>query len=272
MTKRFLSAASMAALAWMAGAPAAAQASVAPQHRIAICDDENELPPFSFFERSAGARPALMGGFSIAVLRDILVRRGLDYTVELKPWPRCVAMTSLGTQFTMLMNLTYSVEREKHLLFTRPFAHLTSFYYYSRKRFPNGLPIASAADLQNYRVCGIMGHNYEGYGMAPGQVDQGARNLESLIGKLKLERCTLFLEKDEIMLGYAALGKSYLATADIAKAPVPGLKPTPFHFGISKRYARAEELRRLIDEELMLMEASGKLAEIWKSVAAHARR
>lgn len=90
--------------------------------------------------------------------------------------------------------------------------------------------------------------------------------MEALVSKVKLGRCTLLLEKEEVMSGFAAIGKDFLADRDIGKAPVFGLKPGHFHFGISRRHPEAGELLKLIDEELTYMEASGKLVELWKKM------
>ena len=249
----------------LAGLAAAAcvRAQGAPAHAVAVCDDENELPPFTYYERRAQHKTALLSGFAVAVINDIFSRRGVAFSIDMKPWTRCLAVSVLGKQYGMIINMTYSVAREKNFLFSRPFYNTTSYYYYSKNNHPLGLSINSPADLHSYRVCGIQGHNYEGYGLVAGEVDQGARNIDIVISKVKLGRCALFVEKDEIMNGFTLIGKPYLADPDIGKAPVPGLERTPFYFGISRRQPRAEELRKLVDEELLAMEASGKLAELW---------
>ncbi len=114
----------------------------------------------------------------------------------------------------------------------------------------------------------MQGYNYDGYGLAPGEVDQGAKTFSALITKVQLGRCALFLEKDEVMTGYAAIGKNYLADPDLAKAPVPGMKQDLFYFGISRRHSHASQLKQLIDEELRQMEASGRLEDIWRQASA----
>ncbi len=251
---------------------AAARAVAGPHSgiSIAICDDENEWPPYSYYQRIDGKKTATVTGFAVAVIGDIFSRRGVDYSILLIPWPRCLAVAMLGKQYGMVLNMSSNDERTRTFLLSRPYYATTTYYYYSRRNYPEGLPIASAADLHKYRVCGVQGYNYEGYGLAPGAVDQGARNFEALISKVQLGRCALFLEKDEVMMGYAAIGKNYLADPDIGKAPLPGVKPKLFYFGISKRYAHAEEVRALIDEELQHMESNGRLAELWRKSSPQA--
>jgi polar amino acid transport system substrate-binding protein len=242
-----------------------------PLTSIAICDDENEWPPYSYYQRIDGKKTEVLAGFAISVIKEIFSRHGIDYKIDLIPWPRCMAVSALGKQYGMVLNLSFNEERAKTFLFSRPYYSTTAYYYYSRRNHPDGLAINSPSDIRKYRVCGVAGYNYEGYGMAPGQVDQGAKNFPALISKMQLGRCALFLEKDEVMTAYAAIGKDYLADPDIGKAPIPGMKPNLFYFGISRRYAQAEEIRTLIDDELQHMEANGKLSELMKKASAAAR-
>ena len=258
-------------LAWLAMCLPEAHGNTlaAPQSgiSIAICDDENEWPPYSYYQRVNGKKTENLTGYAVAVIHDIFSRHGVDYTIDLIPWPRCVAVTTLGKEFGMVLNMSYNVERTKSFLFSRPYYATTAYYYYSRHNYPKGLPISTAADIKKYRVCGVQGYNYEGYGLAPGDVDQGAKNFSALISKVKLGRCALFLEKDEVMTAYAAIGKNYLADPDIGKAPVPGMKPNLFYYGISKRYAHADEVLAIIDDELLQMEQNGRLAELWRKAS-----
>lgn len=264
---------SCSVFAWLAlcllAARADAQAAVPHSGiSIAICDDENEWPPYSYYQRIDGKKSATITGFAANVIKDIFSRRGVDYTIDLIPWPRCLAVSTLGKDYGMVLNMSYNAERAKSFYFSRPYYATTSYYYYSRRNHPEGLAIASVADIRKYRVCGVQGYNYDGYGLAPGEVDQGAKNFTALITKVKLGRCALFLEKDEVMTGYAAIGKNYLADPDIGKAPIPGMKPDLFYFGVSKRFAHGEELDALIDEELLHMEASGRLVELWRKASS----
>jgi polar amino acid transport system substrate-binding protein len=151
-------------------APCAAADTSAAVNRVAVCDDENELPPFSYDERAddnAGNRKTgMITGYTVAVLREIFSRRGITFSIDMKPWPRCLAVTTLGKEYAMVMNVTYSAERARSFLLTRPYYSLTSYYYYLHSAHPIGLSIGSPADLHNFSVCGISGHNDEGYGMA----------------------------------------------------------------------------------------------------------
>ncbi len=243
-----------------------------PPLTVAICDDENEWPPYSYYQRVAGKKTETLTGYAVDVIGEIFSRHGVNYRIDLIPWPRCVAVTTMGKHYAMVLNLSHNPEREKQFLFSRAYYTTTAYYFYSKRNHPNGLPIKSPADIGKFRVCGVQGYNYDGYGLKPGEVDQGAKNFPALISKMQLGRCVLFLEKDEVMTAYAAIGKNYLADPDIGKAPIPGMKPNLFYFGISKNFERAGELRALIDESLLHMEGNGRLGELWRKAAAAASK
>jgi polar amino acid transport system substrate-binding protein len=260
-------------LAVHVGAPAAELRTSPPNPLMSvdICDDENEWPPASYLVRKDGIKTTSLAGYAIDVLDEIFEKRRVKYSIELIPWPRCMAVATMGEKYQMVVNFSYNADRIAHFYYTRAFYTTTTFYYYSRKSFPDGLPIRAPADLKKFRVCGVQGFNYAGYGFGPRDVDQGTKDFPSLIAKIKLGRCDLFVEKDEIMVGFGKIGKNYLADPELAKAAVPGMKPTRFYFGISRNFARGNELRQLLDDELLMMEESGRLAELWKKATARPR-
>ncbi|GAB2865577.1 hypothetical protein GCM10027277_37950 [Pseudoduganella ginsengisoli] len=251
----------------LAGSVAIAGAQPASISHVAICEDENEWPPYVYRQRAGDGTPGRLTGYAVDVVNEIFTRNGIRSTLELLPWPRCQAVAKLGKQYQMALNLTYNPERQRNFLLTRAYYSTNTYYYYSRRHYPTGLKLNSLTDIHHYRVCGIHGYNYLNYGLTAGEVDQGARDFASLIAKLHAGRCALFLEKHEVMTGFSAIGKDYLADGDLAGERVPGMRPTAFYIGISRNYEYAHELRTLVDDELLRMEENGRLAEIWRKYA-----
>lgn len=256
----------------LAGGLAALNSACASVNHVAICEDENEWPPYIYRQRANDGTPGKLTGYAVDVITEIFARHGIRSSFDLLPWPRCQAVASLGKQYQMVLNLSYNPERMQNFLMTRAYYTTNTYYYYSRRQHPKGLKIKSRADLHNYRVCGIHGYNYLNYGLAASEVDQGARDFTSLIAKVHAGRCALFLEKHEVMAGFAAIGKDYLADPQLAGERVPGMRPTAFYVGISRRFAHAQELRALVDDELLRMEETGRLAEIWRKYARQEKR
>ncbi|MFM8454141.1 MAG: hypothetical protein ACKOAD_04070 [Gammaproteobacteria bacterium] len=65
--------------------------------------------------------------------------------------------------------------------------------------------------MKKYKACGINGYNYEPYGFAKGEVDQGAQNIGVIMTKIQNDQCDVFIEKYEVLSGFAAIGQNYLA-------------------------------------------------------------
>ncbi|MES2298250.1 MAG: transporter substrate-binding domain-containing protein [Pseudomonadota bacterium] len=260
-----------ATLAW---APARARATheavleqPALRHaNIISCDDSVEWPPFIRFERMQGKKTGQVTGYSIDVIKEIFGRHGIAHTAVLVPWARCLAELKSGKAYQMVLNATYSEQRSRDYLLTRPYYSTTNCYYYSRRGYPKGLFITGLADLKQYRVCGIYADNYTTYGFQPGEVDQGTGDFPALIGKLHAGRCALFLEKCEVMQGFMSVGKRYLDDPELAHASVPGMQAVPLYMMISRAYPHAAELKILLDAELTQMETSGRLAQLLKRV------
>jgi polar amino acid transport system substrate-binding protein len=232
---------------------------------IGICDDMDEWPPYIYYERSAGKKSDKLIGYSIDVIKEIFARHQIRYTVALIPWARCLAEVKAGTTYQMTLNPSYSPERDRDFWMTRPYYAANNYYYFSRRHYPHGLPVKGIADLKRYRACGILGNNYTMYGFQRGELDQGTNDFPALIAKLDRGRCDIFMEKYEVMLGFLAIGKRYLADPDLGRAPIPGMSSTPFHMAVSRAYPEGKALRDLIDRELEQMETSGRLATLLKN-------
>jgi polar amino acid transport system substrate-binding protein len=231
---------------------------------IISCDDVAEWPPYVYSEREQGVRTARISGYSVDVITEIFARHGITLVPKLLPWARCLAELKSGKNYQMTLNGTFSEQRAKDYLLTRPYYSTSNCYHYSRRGYPNGLAIGDLGDLKRYRVCGIAADNYETYGFKPGEVDQGTLDFPALIGKLHAGRCALFLEKCEVMQGFLRIGKRYLDDPDLVQAPMPGMSPVPLYMMISRNYSHAAELKQLIDQELQRMESSGRLSILLK--------
>jgi polar amino acid transport system substrate-binding protein len=234
---------------------------------VVICDDQNEWPPYIYFERNGnGTRTGKVTGYSIAVIDAIFARHGIKRELRMVPWARCLADLQEGSRAHLAMNMTQSVERSRILLFTRPYYSMHSHYFYSARSFPKGLQIGSLADLRKYRTCGLKGYNYE---RIPVQnMDQGSKDYQSLVSKLHLARCDVFLEQYEAMVGFGAIGQRHLDDPALRHDRLPELEPSAFVMGVSRKYPHAAALQVLLDSELQRMERSGELKAIWNRFSA----
>lgn len=227
---------------------------------ISICDDHAEWPPYSYYERGlSGEKTQKIVGYSVDVVNEIFRKEGIQHTVQMMPWLRCLKNMDRNDNFQMTFSASYNKERSEKYLMSAPYYSTSNYYFYSKKNNPNGLDIKKVEDLKNYRVCGIRGFNYDTYGFPSGTIDQGANNYSALISKLHVNRCSLFPEKFEVMVGFKKIGKNYLSDKNLGWAIVPGLQPTYFHMLISKKSPRNKALKRIIDEGIVNLRKTGKL-------------
>ncbi|MBB5020236.1 polar amino acid transport system substrate-binding protein [Chitinivorax tropicus] len=248
----------------LAAHPAAVADALPDNTLITICEDVQEWPPFTYLERDAnGKRGKVLKGYSIDVLHAILDKAKVRFQVKLQSWARCLAEGKLGLRYQMLQNASLSKERARDYLISRPYYSLTSHYFYSKRRFPDGLKLDGLAELYQFKACGVWGFNYEHYGYPPGRIDQDAPNLHTVIKRLHLMSCDLFVEKIEVIEGFKIVGIDYFSDPDLASAPLPGIEPTPFHFMVPRSYPHAQALLKLLNTGISELEQTGRLQKIW---------
>ena len=94
------------ALAWLASAPFPAPAAAQEPASVRVVTEL--LPPYNFQEDGA------VKGASTAVVRAVLERAGLRYTLEVQPWARALD-TVLHERNTFIYSIARTEEREKQL-------------------------------------------------------------------------------------------------------------------------------------------------------------
>ena len=232
---------------------------------INICDDGAEWPPYTYYKRSIiGEKLDHVIGFSVDIIHEIFDKNGIAFSVQLIPWARCQKNVHFGKDYQMALNVSYNKERAEKYIFSKAYYTTSSYYFYSKKNNPNGLQINHVDDLKKYKVCGVLGYNYETYGFPSGSIDQGAKGFNALIAMIHYQRCTLFIEKYEILAGFKAIGDDYLADKDLGYHNIPGVESTSFYMIISKNYQYGKALKDLIDNGIDELKLSGKLDQILK--------
>ncbi|NEX59987.1 substrate-binding periplasmic protein [Noviherbaspirillum galbum] len=266
LTPASLSFPACALVAFLLGGHGTAAAADA---NINACEDIGEWPPYTYLERENGKPTAKVTGFAVDVLRQIFKDQPAPPGIELLPWARCLKEVQNGSRYQMALNVSYSDERAKTYLLSQPYYLTSSNVFYSRKHHPAGLSIRKLADLQQFRVCGVAGYNYETYGLKPGMVDQGTQNFPSLISKLHAGRCDLFIEKYEVMAGFSAIGQPLLSDPDLGRATLEGVPPTAFHMAVSRDYPQGEKLVARINDGIASLKASGAMDRMLRRYFSH---
>ncbi|PHV05245.1 hypothetical protein CSQ96_21595 [Janthinobacterium sp. BJB412] len=234
-------------------------AQLAPAQVIRVCGQVAEWPPYLYFRRDGGARTDEVVGFSAEYLRRALAGAGLRYRIDMLPWKRCLESVRLGGH-DMLTDAASNAERERAYLVAKPYYAMHLAYFYDKAR-PHP-PVRAAADLKLLRLCAVNGYNYAAFGLDAAQMEAGSQNLAQSFLKLKMNRCDALPERLEIALGYRSLGIVDFARLDIGYELLAELPPSTFHMMVSRRVPYAEELLRVLNEQVELLNSGDGAREI----------
>lgn len=166
-----------------------------------------------------------------------------------------------GTHYQILLDATVNSERQGIYHVSRPIYQMTPSYFYSKRHYPDGLPIERAEDLKNYRINGIHGYNYVDYGLTEDDLEGRVDGHEILICKLHRGRIDLFIEWSEVFGGFREIGKPFIDDPDLGYPAIPGLEKTTMHLMFS-RSELGWRLKQAFDRRLEEMESSGRLEEL----------
>ena len=226
---------------------------LAPHQTIKVCGQEAEWPPYLYFQRSLGIKTDEVTGYSIEYLKNSLASKGLNYTIDMIPWRRCMESVKSGV-YDMMTDTSSNAEREQAYLVSKPYYALHLVYFYDKARSQPA--VNRAEDLKKLRLCGVNGYNYAPFGIKPNEIEQGAGNLAQSFLKLKKNRCDAVPERLEIALGYKALNVVDFDQLDIGVEPIVDLAPVPFYMMVSRNVPYATELLRVLDEGIEQLNGS----------------
>lgn len=230
-------------LCTLLGAVAGAQAA----EPLKACVEDSDYPPFTYF-KDDGKGVKLPVGQTVDYLNALSKALGQPITIQALPQLRCLNSLEQG-EVTLGMDFFLDSTRTAKFDYSKPYFVLEPRYFYSRKRFPTGLPISGKADLRKYPGCGLRGYSYEHYGLNSGPMfDTGTSSHDAAFKKLLAGRCDFFVEEAEIIAGYNLTGQPGVGNnPDIGSAPIADVVKPTIHFLISRKHPDTQALRERID-------------------------
>ncbi|UTH72995.1 ABC transporter substrate-binding protein [Chromobacterium sp. IIBBL 290-4] len=227
---------------------------------VQICDDGDEWPPFTYYQRVDGKPSQRIVGFSVDVISEILNKHQIPFHIELPPWKRCLASIDAGETYVMALSASKNPQREKQFLYSNPYYQTHYYVFYSKEKFPKGLTLDTQANLNRYRLGGIKGYAYSSLDFVDRDKMIRAANYPELVKMLKAKRLDVFAEDYEVLAGIASLGSlDVIGDKEIGRTPMPGISSNPFHMIFSRKNPRGQELQTLVNSELEAMRRSGEL-------------
>ncbi|BBE31486.1 hypothetical protein OSSY52_16270 [Tepiditoga spiralis] len=228
---------------------------------INITDDGAEWPPYIYYERINGEKTNKITGFTVEVIKKIFEAENIKYTITLLPWKRALKEVEIGKKYQMILNASYNEDRAKKFYFSKPFYYTHPYYFYNKKLHPNGLDIKKLNDFKNYRINGVLGYNYELYGLNKKNVDTTAKNFLGAIKQIQANYYDLFPEAFEVLYGYFILNDLDFEKEQIGYKPIQWLKPTTF-YAIFTKNSFGLELKKIFDKGLEKLKESGEYDKI----------
>ncbi len=246
---------------------------------VNICDDETEWPPYTYYQRVDGQPDkSKLTGVVVDLLDEVFKLIKMEYTIKMLPWKRCtreVATFDKRKNFELFVNGSFTMERAEEFYLSTPIYTTRMGVFYSKKRYPDGLPISKPSDTNNYTICGVHGYDY-GYlythhGLEKKKkIDTGAKSIHAVMSKLALGRCDIFVNSIEPIYGATVIGK-YNIPQDIGMIPLPGSEPTTFHVFVSKNSPRAYELLTKINQAILILQHNGISQKIFNNYFKNAQ-
>lgn len=231
---------------------------------VQIClGDSNEWPPYTYWQRSDGEvdRSRLTGSASTLVL-EILQRLQLPYEVHYMPWAR--VQQELGDfaekgRCEVTWDASYNAERAAYAHYSALLYETRLGLFYSAQRFAEVPLPALLQNLQPYRVCGVIGYNYQPFGL--GEPIKRFPGIQQNLDMLQRQRCDFFPSEIEPLYGGLTLG-IYQGHEQLRHIPLVAGKE--FFLLVSKGSARGESLVTQFDQQLKQLQASGEAQQIFQ--------
>lgn len=135
---------------------------------------------------------------------------------------------------------------------------MTSDQFFSKRHYPDGVPIEQVSDLKRYPIDGLAGYNYTGYGLIDEDLVAVVDGHDSLIFGSCID---LFVNWIEVIRGLERIGKPYLDDPELGYAPVPGVPKTTMYL----MFPRTDlwlKLKKAFDTRIGAWGESGKLRNL----------
>jgi polar amino acid transport system substrate-binding protein len=213
------------------------------------------VPPFLYETGDGNQGKKEIAGLHLENFRLLTELTGLEFTFDVLPWKRCLSYVdnySKPGDYEIAIDASFNTERAEKYYYVGPLYTISTAVFYSRNRFPDG-PLSKKSgeiisrinEMQDYRIGGLLGWNYEMYYVEHGiprsnEIIRTGAGYQAAFGMLSLGRCDLIETHPALVLGEMITGKLKMPK-DIACSKL-NEEPEKFYMLVAKKSPRAEEL------------------------------
>jgi len=230
---------------------------------IQLCTDEDGWGSYSYRSNNNIAK-----GATVELIDHIFNNLNLQYSISLIPWKRCLYRVShydKSKSYEIYFDATKNKARDLTAYSSKAIYKVHPGFFYSIDKFPQGPKYDKISELNQYRLCGITGHNldpwYEAGIKFPVEAD--LLDYKNALKNIAGNRCDLLLTWISPLLGNAKKDK-YEIDSRIRYKKIKKIKPSSFHIYIAKKSPRGKELLLLINQQLELLKKNGTIKKIYK--------
>lgn len=232
-----------------------------PTH-ISICEDDTEVYPMTYYDRTEQQQQQKLTGFTLDIIKRVFAKHNITWQIDLIPWSRCLYEVKKGNKYQMLLNAVSNPQRRQDYYFSEPHFEAQNFYFYSKQKYPDGLPINSPKDLSNYVLGGVYGYDQTVFGIKEEQVKIHSKSLPKLIQMMYLDRFDVFMAGSDAVPWMRLAFPELNINTRLGYAPLKGTKSTYFYFMYSKNWSQAEAVQQLLNSEMRLMKQTGQWQQL----------
>lgn len=242
---------------------------------VKICDDAAGWPPYSYHPVVDGTPDATkLEGATIELVAEIFNLIGLDYSIDLLPWKRClteVAEYDEKKGYEVFINGSYNEKRAEKYYLTTPIYYTRRGVFYSEKKFPDKPPISGTDDLKNFKICGVAGNNYSKYRLSDSDIHSSPKSLEKALKMLAAGRCDIVPSSIEVAYGHALTGHS-IVPSGVEALHLSDLPGSNFHIFVSKTSPRSFELLAKINQAIIILQNNGESERLFEKYMQRMRK
>ena len=227
---------------------------------LLACED-GTWPPYSYVQADQ------IKGASIEFLQALTSQVGLQLDFRLMPWKRCLAQVLAypHTKMEVFINGSSNDERMQSYLRTLPIFKTRRGYVFHKKHLNKLDRIESVKDLNDFRICGVLGYNYQheiDHGLTAG-INTSATDVQQAINRVQTDKCDVFLASFEVIEGGLHIGV-LRANDQILVRPTPGIETIDVHYWITRSSPRSQWLLEQFNRAIHDMQVSGESDRIFK--------